>query len=97
MLQAGVNPVMEQQPVQAIDSIFSGKTVVLTGTLSTMTRDEAKKLLEQAGAKVTGSVTKKTDFLIAGEKAGSKLAKAQELGIEIIEGEEELLKKLNGN
>lgn len=79
---------------EAAASPFSGKTVVLTGTLSTMTRDEAGKRLEQLGAKVSGSVSKKTDFVIAGESAGSKLVKARDLGIEIIEDEQELRRLL---
>ncbi len=61
---------------------LDGQTVVLTGTLSSMTRDEAKDRLEKLGAKVAGSVSKKTRFIVAGEDAGSKLAKAQELGVE---------------
>ncbi|MBI0004738.1 NAD-dependent DNA ligase LigA [Gilliamella sp. W8126] len=76
------------------DSPFSDKTVVLTGTLSKLTRDEAKAKLKQLGAKVTGSVSKKTDFVIAGEAAGSKLTKAQELGIKVID-EQELINLLN--
>ena len=76
------------------DSPFSDKTVVLTGTLSILTRDEAKTKLKQLGAKVTGSVSKKTDFVIAGEAAGSKLTKAQELGIKVID-EQELINLLN--
>lgn len=97
MLEAGVNPQVEQiADEERVDSIFSGKTVVITGTLSSMTRDEAKERLEKAGAKVTGSVTKKTDYLIAGEKAGSKLTKAQQLGIEIIDDEEEFLRLTGG-
>ena len=76
------------------DSPFSDKTVVLTGTLSILTRDEAKAKLKQLGAKVTGSVSKKTDFVIAGEAAGSKLTKAQELGIKLID-EQELINLLN--
>ena len=92
-----MNPQVERiADEERIDSIFSGKTVVITGTLSSMTRDEAKERLEKAGAKVTGSVTKKTDYLIAGEKAGSKLTKAQQLGIEIIEDEEEFLRLTGG-
>ncbi len=63
---------------------LSGKTFVITGTLSTMTRDEAKLRLQQAGAKVTGSVSAKTDYLLAGENAGSKLTKAEKLGVEIM-------------
>jgi len=64
---------------------LSGKTFVLTGTLPSMTRDEAKKKIQACGGKVTGSVSKKTSFLIYGDKAGSKLAKAQELGVETID------------
>lgn len=66
------------------DNPLKGKTVVLTGTLTKMGRDEAKALLQQMGAKVTGSVSSKTDFLIAGESAGSKLTKAEQLGIQIL-------------
>ncbi|KAF1697741.1 NAD-dependent DNA ligase LigA [Pseudoxanthomonas koreensis] len=62
---------------------LEGKTVVLTGTLSTMARDEAKERLEALGAKAAGSVSKKTSFVVAGEAAGSKLAKAEELGVEV--------------
>lgn len=65
------------------DSPFSNKTIVLTGTLHEMTRKEAKEYIEQRGGKVTGSVSKKTDIVIAGEKAGSKLTRATELGIEV--------------
>ena len=71
------------EPV-AQDTPLTGKTVVITGTLPTMTRDEAKQLLQSAGAKVTGSVSAKTDYLLAGEKAGSKLAKAEKLGVQVI-------------
>ncbi|EOW6513074.1 NAD-dependent DNA ligase LigA [Cronobacter malonaticus] len=78
---------------EEIDSPFAGKTVVLTGTLSQMSRDDAKARLAALGAKVSGSVSKKTDLLIAGEAAGSKLVKAQELGIEIID-EAEMLRLL---
>ncbi|MGC7589026.1 NAD-dependent DNA ligase LigA [Bisgaard Taxon 46] len=67
------------------DNPFNGKTVVLTGTLSQMGRDQAKALLQQLGAKVSGSVSSKTDLVVAGESAGSKLAKANELGIEVID------------
>jgi DNA ligase (NAD+) len=71
-----------------------GKTVVLTGTLAGMGRDEAARRLEACGAKVSGSVSKKTDLVIAGESAGSKLIKARELGIRVIEDEEELVRLL---
>jgi DNA ligase (NAD+) len=71
--------------------VFSGKTFVLTGTLPTLTREEAKAKIESLGGKATGSVSKKTDFVLAGEEAGSKLDKARELGIRIID-EKEFLK-----
>jgi DNA ligase (NAD+) len=67
---------------------LAGKTFVLTGTLLRYTRDEAKKLIEDAGGKVTGSVSKKTDYVVAGADAGSKLDKARELGIAVIDEEE---------
>ena len=79
--------------VEEIDSPFAGKTVVLTGSLSQMSRDDAKAQLVALGAKVAGSVSKKTDLVVAGEAAGSKLAKAQELGIEVID-EAEMLRLL---
>jgi DNA ligase (NAD+) len=78
---------------EEIDSPFAGKTVVLTGSLSILSRDEAKDRLTALGAKVSGSVSKKTDLVIAGEAAGSKLAKAQELGIEVID-EAEMIRLL---
>lgn len=78
---------------EEIDSPFAGKTVVLTGSLSQLSRDEAKAQLVALGAKVAGSVSKKTDLVIAGEAAGSKLAKAQELGIAVID-ENEMLRLL---
>ncbi|HEX3879553.1 MAG TPA: helix-hairpin-helix domain-containing protein, partial [Bryobacteraceae bacterium] len=62
---------------------LASKTLVLTGTLPTLSRDDAKKMIEAAGGKVSGSVSKKTNFVVAGEDAGSKLVKAQELGVEI--------------
>lgn len=74
------------------DDRFSGMTFVLTGTLPTMKRDEANKLIESFGGKVSGSVSKKTSFVVAGEEAGSKLVKAQELGIEIL-SEAELIER----
>ena len=65
-------------------NVFDGKSFVLTGTLDSLTRDQAKELIESAGGKVSSSISKKTDFLVSGEKAGSKLNKAQELGVKII-------------
>lgn len=94
MRELGVRAEAEQPAVVRQDSIFSGKTVVLTGTLSKMSRDEAAKKLEAFGAKVSGSVSKKTDFVIAGESAGSKLTKARDLGITVIDDEDELLRLL---
>lgn len=78
---------------EEIDSPFAGKTVVLTGSLSMMSRDDAKARLVALGAKVAGSVSKKTDLVIAGEAAGSKLVKAQELGIDVID-EAEMIRLL---
>ena len=76
-------------------SAVSGKTFVLTGTLPTMGRKEARALIESSGGKVTGSVSAKTDFLVAGEAAGSKLTKAQSLGIAILD-EKALLDMIDG-
>ena len=66
-------------------SPLAGKTIVLTGTLETMSRDDAKRLLQALGAKVTGSVSKRTDFVVAGESAGSKLDKARSLGVPVLD------------
>ena len=79
---------------EASENLFKDKTVVLTGTLTQMGRNEAKALLQQLGAKVSGSVSSKTDFVIAGDAAGSKLAKAQELNIAVLT-EEEFLEQVN--
>lgn len=84
--EAGVN--MDAKEDETIESAISGKTVVVTGTLPTLGRKEAAELIEKYGGRVSGSVSKKTDFLLAGENAGSKLTKAQELGIRIISEEE---------
>ena len=73
---------------------LAGKTFVLTGTLTHFTRDEAKKMIEDAGGKVTGSVSKKTDYVVAGADAGSKLDKAKELGVQVIDEKE--MKRLVG-
>ncbi|OON39063.1 DNA ligase (NAD(+)) LigA [Izhakiella australiensis] len=84
--ESGISwPAVEVIRPEEIDSPFAGKTVVLTGSLSIMSRDDAKARLTALGAKVSGSVSKKTDIVIAGEAAGSKLAKAEELGIEVID------------
>ena len=77
---------IEQQEIS--DNPLKGKSVVLTGTLIKMSRDQAKAYLQQLGCKVSGSVSSKTDYLIAGEKAGSKLSKAQELGIQVLSEDE---------
>lgn len=71
-----------------VDNRFEGKTFVLTGTLPTLKRNEAKAIIEKFGGKASGSVSKKTDFVLAGEEAGSKLTKAQDLGIKIISEQE---------
>jgi DNA ligase (NAD+) len=81
---------------QTAAGIFSGKTLVLTGALPNLTRDAAQALIEAAGGKVSGSVSKKTDYVVAGAEAGSKLEKAQELGVAIID-EAELLSLLATN
>jgi DNA ligase (NAD+) len=93
--ESGVNwP--ESDPIQpSEDGALFGKTFVITGTLPTMTRDEAKETIQAAGGKVTGSVSSKTDFLVAGEKAGSKLAKAEKLEVTVLD--EAALKILIGN
>ena len=82
----------EAEPARAAAAgPFAGKIVVLTGTLAAMTRDEAKDRIEAAGGKVTGSVSKKTDYVVAGTEAGSKLDKANELGVKVLD-EKEFLK-----
>ena len=81
----GVN--MESQK-KIVDMRFEGKTFVLTGTLSTYTRSEATKIIESFGGKASGSVSKKTSYVLAGEDAGSKLKKANDLGVTVISEEE---------
>lgn len=92
--EAGVSwPAVTVVNAEEIDSPFAGKTVVLTGSLSVLSRDEAKDRLTALGAKVSGSVYEKNHLVIAGEAAGSKLAKAQELGIDVID-EAEMIRLL---
>ncbi|WP_233161142.1 helix-hairpin-helix domain-containing protein, partial [Aquitalea sp. ASV11] len=86
-LSALRDEILAQLPSEtaAANPLFDGKTFVLTGTLPTLSRDAAKALIEAAGGKVAGSVSKKTHFVVAGAEAGSKLAKAEELGIAILD------------
>lgn len=79
---------MKYEKQDSGDKRFEGKTFVLTGTLSTMTRDEAKEIIVRFGGKAAGSVSKKTSYVVAGEEAGSKLTKAQELGVTILSEQE---------
>ncbi|WP_274630609.1 NAD-dependent DNA ligase LigA [Arvimicrobium flavum] len=83
-LLAEVTP-LDEQPVEVTSSPVAGKTVVFTGSLEKMSRDEAKAMAEKLGAKVAGSVSKKTDLVVAGPGAGSKLKQATQLGIEVID------------
>lgn len=87
LIAAGVMWPAVEALTEGTTSLVAGKTFVLTGTLPTLSRDEAKDLLIAAGAKVSGSVSKKTDFVVAGTEAGSKLEKAQTLGIRILDEE----------
>ena len=81
LLSAGVQP---QHQSEALSAALAGKTVVVTGTLPTLSRDEAEALIARHGGRAAGSVSKKTSFVLAGEKAGSKLDKAQSLGIPVV-------------
>ena len=83
---AGVN--MESLEEENTDNRFEGKTFVLTGALSKYSRDEASDIIEKLGGKTSGSVSKKTSYVLAGEDAGSKLTKAQNLGVTVITEEE---------
>lgn len=83
--ELGLNFIYKGQVSSAANSYFSGKTIVLTGTLTSMGRKEASELLENLGGKVTGSVSRSTDIVLAGSDAGSKLDKARELGIEVMD------------
>ncbi len=93
LITAGLN--MEEEPADesTLRDAIQGKTFVITGTLPTLKRTEAKELIENAGGKATGSVSKKTDYLVAGESAGSKLTKAQDLGVTVL-SEADLLEML---
>ncbi|OQS34441.1 DNA ligase (NAD(+)) LigA [Chromobacterium haemolyticum] len=85
-LAALVDEILAALPAQAAAAgVLEGKTLVLTGTLPTLSRDQAKELIEAAGGKVSGSVSKKTHYVVAGAEAGSKLAKAEELGVAILD------------
>ena len=86
LFELGVNPLFEEKEI--IESPFEGKTVVVTGTLKNYSRTSIKEKLEGFGAKVSGSVSKKTDYVIAGEEAGSKLTKAQDLGVKVLSEDE---------
>jgi DNA ligase (NAD+) len=90
MKAAGVNMTAQSQNE---GGVLLGKTFVLTGTLPTLKRSEAQELIEKNGGKVSSSVSKKTDFVVAGEEAGSKLDKALSLGVKVL-SEEELLKMI---
>lgn len=84
---------MSNIAAESASDLLNGKTFVVTGTMETMTRDEISKLITDNGGKVSGSVSKKTDYLVAGDKAGSKLAKANSLGVKVI-SENDLLDML---
>ncbi|MGL4850129.1 MAG: NAD-dependent DNA ligase LigA [Clostridium sp.] len=86
LLEVGVNPYFEEKEIE--ESVFSGKTVVVTGTMQKYSRKEIKERLEALGAKVAGSVSKKTDYVVYGEEAGSKLTKAEDLGVKTISEDE---------
>jgi DNA ligase (NAD+) len=91
---AGINTESSRQSRASLDERFAGKQFVLTGTLSSFTRDEAKALIEAKGGRVNSSVSKKTDYVVAGEAAGSKLDKAESLGVTVID--ESAFKELLG-
>jgi DNA ligase (NAD+) len=93
LFSAGIKPLEEKPQTYDKTSFFQGKTFVLTGTLSSMERSNAKKEIERRGGKATGSISKKTDYVIVGENPGSKLKKAKSLGISILD-ENTFLEKL---
>ena len=78
---------MEEERAENASQVLMGKTVVITGTLKNFSREEAKAAVENAGGKAAGSVSKKTDYVVAGEAAGSKLDKAQQLGVPVLDEE----------
>jgi DNA ligase (NAD+) len=82
LLALGIQP---EPPEQQAEGSFSGKSVVLTGALSSMSREQAREEIERRGGKVSGSVSRKTDFVVAGEEAGSKLEKARTLGVRVLD------------
>jgi DNA ligase (NAD+) len=92
MLTAGVRPTVEEKKV---GGRFTGKAFVFTGALSRFTRDDAKRMVENEGGHVAGSVSKKTSYVVAGEDAGSKLTKARDLGVTVL-GEDEFLQMVEG-
>ncbi|WP_085467777.1 NAD-dependent DNA ligase LigA [Mesorhizobium australicum] len=94
LLEAGVTP-LDEEKVGQVDTQFTGKTIVFTGALERMSRDEAKAMAERLGAKTAGSVSKKTDLVVAGPGAGSKLKAATDLGIEVID-EDEWFRRVEG-
>jgi DNA ligase (NAD+) len=82
---AGVRTEIDRKEQAAADERFAGKQFVLTGTLSEFSRDDARGLIESRGGRVTSSVSKKTDYVVAGEEAGSKLDKANSLGVTVLD------------
>ncbi len=86
--ESGVNTKTIENENSSIEKIFEGMKIVLTGTLPTLKRNDAKEMIESRGGKATSSVSKSTTFVLAGEEAGSKLIKANELGVKVIDEEQ---------